>query len=139
MTDRESTLKGLTEISEYMRAKADIAGIGKGKEVFDSYYRAAEDALALLREQSPDKDINVPGKWISVKDRLPDNDNEVITAYKIDDEKAMKKRKGKLFVKTGNWTGSRWISVWDEYKSYATEEEVLYWMPLPEPPKEVSE
>ena len=54
MTDRESTLKGLTEISEYMRAKADIAGIGKGKEVFDSWYRAAEDALDLLREQEPE-------------------------------------------------------------------------------------
>lgn len=75
------------------------------------------------------------GGWISVKDGLPENDNEVITAYKIDDEKAMKKRNGKLFVKTGNWTGYRWTSVWDEYKAYAIEEEVLYWMPLPEPPK----
>ena len=74
--------------------------------------------------------------WISVKDRLPENDNEVITAYKIDDEKVMKKRKGKLFVKTGNWTGYRWISVWDEYKSFATEETVLYWRPMPEAPKE---
>lgn len=58
MTDRESTLKGLTEISEYMRAKADIAGIGKGKEVFDSWYRAAEDALDLLREQEAVKPIS---------------------------------------------------------------------------------
>ena len=89
---------------------------------------ALDMAMELLKAQEP--------KWISVKDRLPKNDNEVITAYKIDDEKAMKKRKGKLFVKTGNWTGYRWISVWDEYKSYATEEEVLYWTPLPEPPKE---
>lgn len=74
--------------------------------------------------------------WISVKDRLPENDNEVITAYKIDDKKAMKKRKGKLFVKAGNWTGYSWISVWDEYACGAYDEEVLYWMPLPEPPKE---
>ena len=48
--DRDSAIKGLVEISEYMRAKADIAGVGKGKEVFDSWYRAAEDAIALLRE-----------------------------------------------------------------------------------------
>lgn len=53
MSDMENTIKGLTEISEYARAKADIAGIGKGKEVFDSWYRAVEDALAILREQEP--------------------------------------------------------------------------------------
>ena len=53
MADRDSALRGLAEISEYMSNKADIAAIGKGKEVFDSWYRAAEDALALLREQEP--------------------------------------------------------------------------------------
>lgn len=53
MPDREKVIKGLAEISEYARAKADIAGIGKGKEVFDGWYRAAEDALALLKEQEP--------------------------------------------------------------------------------------
>lgn len=51
MADRDSALRGLAEISEYMSNKADIAAIGKGKEVFDSWYRAAEDALALLKEQ----------------------------------------------------------------------------------------
>lgn len=51
MPDREQTIKGLAEIAVYARAKADIAGIGKVKEVFDSWYRAAEDALALLEEQ----------------------------------------------------------------------------------------
>ena len=51
MPDRENVIKGLADISEYARAKADIAGIGKGKEVFDSYYRAVEDAIALLKEQ----------------------------------------------------------------------------------------
>jgi len=55
MPDREKVIKGLAEISEYVRAKADIAGIGKGKEVFDGWYRAAEDALALLKEQEPEK------------------------------------------------------------------------------------
>ena len=53
MINRENVIKGLADISEYVRAKADIAGIGKGKEVFDSYYRAAEDAIALIREQEP--------------------------------------------------------------------------------------
>ena len=98
----------------------------------------AEAKLTLDDMPTVATDINVPCKWISVKDRLPENDNEVITAYKIDDEKEMKKRRGKLFVKTANWMGDCWVSVWDEYKAYSTKEEVLYWMPLPKPPKEVS-
>ena len=53
MTDREYVIRRLAEVSEYTRAKADIAGVGKGKEIFDSWYRAAEDAIALLREQEP--------------------------------------------------------------------------------------
>ena len=51
MDDREKVIRRLAEVSEYTRAKADIAGIGKGKEIFDSFFRAVEDAIALLREQ----------------------------------------------------------------------------------------
>lgn len=56
MGDNDAVIKGLKEIAEYMLAKADIAGIGKGKEVFDSYYRAAEDALTLLKAQNQAQD-----------------------------------------------------------------------------------
>lgn len=56
MPDRVNAVKGLTEIVGYMLAKADIAGVGKGKEVFDRWYRAAEDACELLKEQEPDGD-----------------------------------------------------------------------------------
>lgn len=55
MPDCESTLKGLSEVSEYLLAKTDIAGAGKGKEVFGFWYRSVEDALALLKEQEPVK------------------------------------------------------------------------------------
>ena len=51
--DRETVILGLAEVSEYTRTKADIAGVGKGKEVFNSMFRAAEDAIALLKEQEP--------------------------------------------------------------------------------------
>ena len=53
MSDKEIVIKGLKEVSEFMRCKADIAAIGKGRELFDSWYRAAEDALSLFREQEP--------------------------------------------------------------------------------------
>lgn len=56
MPDHESTLKGLTEVSEYLLAKTDIAGVGKGKEVFGFWYRSVEDALDLLKDQ--DKQID---------------------------------------------------------------------------------
>ena len=46
MTDREKVIKGLTEISEYVRAK-DTAGL------FDSWRRTADDAIALLQEPEP--------------------------------------------------------------------------------------
>lgn len=56
MAYRDSALRGLAEISEYMKARADIAdivGVGKEKVIFDSWYRATEDALAMLKEQEP--------------------------------------------------------------------------------------
>lgn len=50
MSDTESIIKGLTELAEYLDAKMNIAGIGKGAEVFGSWYRAANDAIEILRE-----------------------------------------------------------------------------------------
>ena len=46
MADREKVIKGLAEISEYVRAK-DVDGI------FDSWRRTADDAIALLQEPEP--------------------------------------------------------------------------------------
>lgn len=46
MADREKVINGLTEISEYVRAK-DTAGL------FDSWRRTADDAIALLQEPEP--------------------------------------------------------------------------------------
>ncbi len=81
MSDREKVIEGLTEISEYVLAKADIAGIGKGKEVFDSWYRSVEDALALLREQDEERTriVSWLGKFCAHVDQrfqpLPDEQN----------------------------------------------------------------
>ncbi|MBR4458296.1 MAG: hypothetical protein IKS31_04995 [Clostridia bacterium] len=63
MDDRDSVLRGLAEISEYMKARADIAdivGVGKEKEIFDSWYRATEDAIDLLKTRQ--------GEWIDRTD-----------------------------------------------------------------------
>ena len=80
------------------------------------------DALALLKEQE-----TFDG-WISVKDRLPEDETEVI-----------------IFVqhKIGWYRVFGWH---DEYGWHSSAEEfgdgesdfVTHWMPLPEPPEEVS-
>lgn len=75
----------------------------------------ARDALELLRA----KDINVPSKWVSVKDRLPTPDKYVLT---LDNE-------GNYYVdrvlRDGRWQETE--SEWNPVK---------WWMPLPEPPRE---
>lgn len=53
MPDMEKVIRGLAQVSEYTRTKADIAGVGKGKEIFDSWFRVVEDAIDLLMEQEP--------------------------------------------------------------------------------------
>ncbi len=65
MTDRDKVIDGLKEVSEFPRAKADIAQIGKGREVFDSWFRAVEDARELLRER---QDAGDPDRLIEKED-----------------------------------------------------------------------
>ena len=69
------------------------------------------------------------GGWISVKDRLPENETEVIIIVQH---------------KIGWYRAFAWH---DEYGWHSSAEEfgdgesdfVTYWMPLPEPPKEAAE
>lgn len=60
MDDWDSALRGLAEISEYMKARADMACVGKVRELFDSWYRATEDAIDLLKTRQ--------GEWLDRTD-----------------------------------------------------------------------
>ena len=64
-------------------------------------------------------------QWISVKDRLPEDENDYLLAFRIKDFR------DRLIEVDRFWFGHRG---WDVPNSY----EVLAWMPLPEPPKEES-
>jgi hypothetical protein len=67
-------------------------------------------------------------EWISVKNRLPKLDTEVIVATKSKVFSAMRKR---INYSEIIWTNAVWE--FEQMERYTGK--VLYWMPLPEPPK----
>ena len=72
------------------------------------------------------------GEWISVKNRLPKLDTEVIVATKSKVFSAMRKRKNRSEI---IWTNA----VWEYEPMEIFTGKVLYWMPLPEPPEQIKE
>jgi hypothetical protein len=64
-------------------------------------------------------------EWISVKDRLPENEVDAILAILLN---------GNYYVMIGRRSGY----VWDIYTLDGIQwvNSVTHWMPLPEPPKE---
>lgn len=65
--------------------------------------------------------------WISVKDRLPEDEEAVLVYYRFDDESKM------------SFYGILTYYVYDPYPHWQHEStglKVTHWMPLPEPPEE---
>ena len=81
------------------------------KESFDC--ETGKACLDMLMDQAADMLEQDAPRWISVKDRLPENDDEVAIA-------------SGSYMTTGYYDGE-----WHGMLSYVT-----HWMPLPEPPKE---
>lgn len=97
------------------------------RNINGGYYTVAEIEAIIDTAPTLDKDINVPGKWISVEDRLPPKAGEYIVAYypcrwnfeKVPIRVGLNSFRGK----------TKWAK---EYQR------VTHWMEKPEPP-EVSE
>ena len=86
---------------------------------FQAGYKAAEELLTIVGKKT--------SQWISVKDRLPEEDVTVLAFinYSIDDAKLLR-------VVSGAYRGRLWLCGQDIY----SERFITHWMPLPEPPKE---
>lgn len=63
-------------------------------------------------------------KWVSVKERLPDNEQWVLCFMENEEF-------GKFRV--FQWSYIDWQ--WNDGNEWYDEEDVTHWMPLPEPPK----
>ena len=85
----------------------------------------AEYCIDLLQEMPS---VEPERKWIPVSERLPENNDEVLTTYIVNGN--VKKR----YVETASYFDGDegyWSSPWDEYIVYGTRKDVIAWMPLP--------
>jgi len=72
-------------------------------------------------------------EWISMKDRLPEEDKQVLT-YAIQSKNI---HDDGFPYQTGVYIRGRWLT--DHFCESSFIENVTHWMPLPEPPKELKD
>ena len=101
-----NTREKLIDIVEYY---ADFLDLERKEDIVDRI-------MELLAT-----DNNVGDKWISVKDRLPENGQYAV----LFDEK-------ERYMGMGEFRGTFW---YDSNHQKCGLDEVTHWMPLPEPPK----
>lgn len=94
------------------------------------------------------KEEKLSGGWISVEDRLPEDDQEVILCTRETETYGKHREKKKIYknIYIGYFDGYEWLTSYChgcEYifrmnEKYPDETiEVTHWMPLPCPPREV--
>ena len=119
MTKLEKAVKGLELLKQRLILQADV--LGYGEHISD-----IDNALELLKA----KDINVPTKWVSVNDRLPENNRFVLVCN--DDGHMLV---AQYIEETAQWQYKYInydVDVWDDEEQGP----VCWWAELPEPPKE---
>ena len=105
------------------------ARIGQDPEYWRKLRPALDMAISALRQQDvTDKDV---GKWISVKDRLPDYMGEVLVIVSGKPHENITLDGAYEIAEYDPVEG--WIlEMWPEWCSGV----VTHWMPLPDPPEE---
>lgn len=74
------------------------------------------------------------GDWISVKDRLPETNDEVLTTYLYEDKPGKRYVESASYFDDGDGEG-HWHSIWDEYSIGRVRKTTIAWMPMPKPYK----
>lgn len=86
--------------------------------------KEAYEIAAILIDSIKTHEVQPIDRWISVKDRLPENDCLYIVCKTV---------KGHRISFEARWKGNKWLSVVNNNQL----DYVTHWQPLPEPPKEV--
>ena len=83
--------------------------------------------IMFVLDNLPIADVQPVDRWISVDEALPENDGDCLVWYKCDT----------AFGKSESW-GIAHCSRCDWYTRHLNGDNivVLYWMPMPEPPKQ---
>lgn len=103
-------------------------------DIFRADFEALDAAIEALKEQ-PAKDTNVPtNRWISVKDRLPEKDENYIVTVCDEGCSAGEGIWYSTVVVVAEYYKGSWT--WcDGGHEYSLEGIVTHWMPMPELPK----
>ena len=92
---------------------------------WDSGYNIALAEMKNVIAQMPTIETEFDKGWISVKDRLPDENQKCLVYRDIDND---------LKITTGIWHSDR--KTFDDLRHGTRLENTIAWMPLPEPPKD---
>lgn len=105
----------------YISAWGDFSAMPKEDKVAcDAYATCWSDVV-----NAPPTDVQPAPQWISVKDRLPDENQKCLVYRDIDAD---------LKITTGIWYSER--KAFDGLRHGTRLEDTIAWMPLPEPPKD---
>ena len=114
---------GYNSVEEYDEAEK------RNNEIF--FESLKKQKPYVEKREQPTVDIQVVDRWISVEDRLPDKFDYVLCYCKTTTGE------GNEFMFGAYHNDTWWLKT---CRTYATLEQpqmrVMYWMPLPEPPKE---
>ena len=111
----------------------------------NALYKASSIYAAI--DNAPAADVAPVQKWISVKDRLPEPEQEVLLCTREIETYGRHNEKKKIYrnIYMGYFDGNEWLTfychgcvyIFRMNEKFPNETiEVTHWMPSPEPPKE---
>ena len=126
---REKAIKYLTEEIRSLRMAPQINGCGP--ENWAEQLEIMETCLEAVRAYTPAHIDR--GAWVSVEDRLPEDNKDGETVLVIVSGKPHENiTLHRAIMTAGYFQGEGWVV--NEYPEWESPE-VTYWMPLPEPPE----